>query len=261
MIARVLTVAGSDSGGGAGIQADLKTFTALGVYGMSVITALTAQNTLRVYEVEPVPPEFVGLQMEAVLSDIGADAMKTGMLFNAGIVQTVSEKIRSSRIAHVVVDPVMVAKSGDRLLEEDAVEVFKSRLLPLATLVTPNQPEAEILSGLRLHSEEDIQKAAHRILQMGCKAVLIKGGHGVDKARDILFDGNEFLSFTEERIQTLNTHGTGCTLSAAIAAHLAMGFSLEAAVSRGKRYVTEAIRNALELGRGHGPLNHMVSLS
>jgi hydroxymethylpyrimidine/phosphomethylpyrimidine kinase len=161
----------------------------------------------------------------------------------------------------VVVDPVMVAKSGDRLLEDDAVEVFKSRLLPLATLVTPNLPEAEVLSGLPLQSAEDIQKAAHRILQSGCKAVLIKGGHGIDKARDILFDGNEFLSFTEERIQTLNTHGTGCTLSAAIAAYLAMGLSLEAAVSSGKRYVTEAIRNALELGRGHGPLNHMVRLS
>ncbi|MBN1895282.1 bifunctional hydroxymethylpyrimidine kinase/phosphomethylpyrimidine kinase, partial [bacterium] len=192
---------------------------------------------------------------------IGADAVKTGMLFNAGIVQTVSEKIRGSRIPHVVVDPVMVAKSGDRLLEDDAVELFKSRLLPLATLVTPNFPEAEALSGLRLQSEEDIQKAAHRILQLGCRAVLIKGGHGLNRARDILFDGNEFLSFTEDRVQTLNTHGTGCTLSAAIAAHLALGCSLEDAVSRGKRYVTEAIRTALALGHGHGPLNHMVRLS
>lgn len=255
---RVLTIAGSDSGGGAGIQADLKTFSAFGVYGLSVITALTAQNTVRVYGVEPVSPDFVGLQFEAVITDIGADAVKTGMLFSAETIDVVALKLHQNRIAHVVCDPVMVAKSGDKLLEDNAIHTLKERLAPEVSILTPNIPEAEVLSGLPIHSAEALKEAALRIHGFGCGAVLIKGGHLRGGADDILYDGERFIRYSQKRIETLHTHGTGCTYSAAIAANLAKGFELAEAVRIAKAFVTEAIRTARPLGKGHGPLNHFV---
>ena len=259
-IARVLTVAGSDSGGGAGIQADLKTFCAMGVYGMSAITAVTAQNTRRVHGVEGLSPDFVALQIEAVLADIGVDAVKTGMLLNAAIVRTVARKFSESHIPHVVVDPVMVTTSGDPLLEASAVEALKSALLPEATLVTPNLSEAEILAQMPIRTLSEMEAAAQRIHHLGCGAVLVKGGHLPGDAVDVLFDGHEITHFTAQRIHSLNTHGTGCTTSAAIAALLGRGLPLAEAVRTAKTYVTEAIRTGLPLGKGHGPLNHFARI-
>jgi hydroxymethylpyrimidine kinase/phosphomethylpyrimidine kinase len=255
---RVLTVAGSDSGGGAGIQADLKTFSAFGVYGMSVITAVTAQNTVRVYGVEALSPKFVALQFEAVYTDIGVDAAKTGMLFSALIIQTVAQKFRECPVRHLVVDPVMIAKGGDPLIEQDAVEVFKKELLPLATLITPNIPEAEQLSGIGISNPRALRDAAVRIREMGAGAVLIKGGHLRGDAVDVLYDGESFSRFTAKRIDSLNTHGTGCTFSAAITACLAKGFMMKKAIQVAKRYVTEAILQAESMGKGQGPLDHSI---
>jgi len=255
-----LTIAGSDSGGGAGIQADLKTFHAMGGYGMSAITAVTAQNTRRVYGVEGLSAQFVALQIEAVLSDIGVDAVKTGMLLNREIVRTVARKLGESRVPHVVVDPVMVTTSGDPLLEPEAVAAVKSVLLPEATLVTPNLSEAEILADLSIESIEDMQEAARRIRNLGCDAVLVKGGHLSGEATDVLYDGEHFTHLTATRIDSNNTHGTGCTTAAAIAALLARGLPLIDAVRTAKKYVTEAIRTGLPLGKGHGPLNHFVDV-
>jgi hydroxymethylpyrimidine/phosphomethylpyrimidine kinase len=254
---RALTIAGSDSGGGAGIQADLKTFTALNVYGMSAITAVTAQNTLTISQVHVLPPEMVAAQIDAVAEDIGVDAVKTGMLASAAIVETVAAAIKRHALKNVVVDPVMVAKSGDALLQDDAVEALRRHLLPLATLVTPNIPEAETLSGVRIDTEAALYEAAARIREFGAKNVLIKGGHAAgSKVRDVLFDGQQTHVFEMERIDTKNTHGTGCTLSAAIAAHLARGESIDVSVSNGIEFVQGAIRRAYALGSGHGPLNH-----
>jgi hydroxymethylpyrimidine kinase/phosphomethylpyrimidine kinase len=258
MIKRVLTIAGSDSSGGAGIQADLKTFSAFQVYGMSVVTAVTAQNTIRVYGVEGMPPQFVALQFEAILSDIGVDGVKTGMLVNSEIVQIVANKFRGSKIPYIVVDPVMVAKSGDQLLEPLALEFMKNDLFPFTSLVTPNIPEAELLSDITIESEDDIKRAAKIIYNYGCGAVLIKGGHMSGNADDFLFDGDGFTIFTSERIDTKNTHGTGCTFSAAILANLVNGKSLKEAIKISKTYITEAIRHAHRLGKGHGPLNHKI---
>lgn len=257
-IPRVLTIAGSDSGGGAGIQADLKTFHAMGVYGMSAITAVTAQNTRRVHGVEGISAQFVALQIEAVLSDIGVDAVKTGMLLNGEIVHTVARKLGESRVPHVIVDPVMVTTSGDPLLEPEAVAAVKSVLLPEATLVTPNLSEAAILADMPIQSIEEMQTAARRMHALGCGAVLVKGGHLSGEATDVLFDGDTFTQFSTPRIDSYNTHGTGCTTASAIAALLATGLSLTDAVKTAKRYVTEAIRTGLPLGKGHGPLNHFV---
>ena len=257
-IPRVLTIAGSDSGGGAGIQADLKTFCAFGVYGMSVITAATAQNTLRVNGVEPLSPDFVSLQFESILSDIGVDAVKTGMLFSADIIDRVAQKLKENKILHVVVDPVMVAKGGDRLLQASAVEMLKNYLIPQASLVTPNIPEAEVLAEMTIETNSHVMEAALKIHKLGCKAVLIKGGHLPGDATDVLFDGDHFWSFEEKRIDSRNTHGTGCTYSSAIAANLAKGHSLKEAVTISKAFITEAIRQAFNLGKGHGPLNHFV---
>ena len=258
MIPRVLTVAGSDSGGGAGIQADLKTFSALGVYGMSVITAVTAQNTCRVFGVEGLSPSMVSLQFEAVVSDIGVDSMKTGMLFNASIIQTVAEKIERSRIHHVVVDPVMVATSGDPLLEKQAERMMRDKMMPVATLVTPNLPEAEVLADMKIDSIDAIHKACLAIKDLGAQAVLIKGGHGTEDAVDWLYDGTGFTSFSAKRIDSNNTHGTGCTYSAAIAANLGKGMRLEEAIQSAKQFVTLGIERAFSLGKGHGPLNHLI---
>lgn len=251
-----MTIAGSDSGGGAGIQADLKTFQALGVYGASALTAITAQNTLGVSAVHEIPTEVIAAQIDAVLDDIGVEAAKTGMLSSVEIISTVAERVRHWRIDRLVVDPVMVAKSGDRLLREDAVQTLVRELLPLALVLTPNLPEAEVLVGRPLNSEDEIRQAARDILELGPRAVVMKGGHRVGTARDVLFDGRDFNVFESERFETPNTHGTGCTFSAAIAAGLARGLSVADAVAEAKHYVTEAIRRSTPLGHGHGPVNH-----
>ena len=258
MIKTALTIAGSDSGGGAGIQADLKTFFAFGVYGSSVLTSITAQNTRGVLGIHDLPSSFVALQMDAVLTDIGADAAKTGMLSTAEIISAVSENVRRHGLQKLVVDPVMVAKSGDRLLQEDAQNALKELLLPLAMVVTPNLPEAEALSGLNISSPEEMRQAATIIHALGPQHVLIKGGHLSGEAVDILYDGKTFSEFAAPRIDTPHTHGTGCTYSAAIAAGLALERSVLDAVDVAKQYITRAIEGGLPLGGGHGPLNHMI---
>jgi hydroxymethylpyrimidine/phosphomethylpyrimidine kinase len=256
-----MTIAGSDSGGGAGIQADLKTFQALGVYGASSLTAITAQNTIGVTAVHEIPTEVIAAQIDAVAEDIGVDAAKTGMLSSADIIATVAERIRHWHLDRLVVDPVMVSKSGDRLLREDAVEALVRDLLPLAMVLTPNLPEAEVLVGRSLQTDEDIRQAARDILDLGPRTVVMKGGHRQGDAVDVLFDGQEFIEFRSERFATPNTHGTGCTLSAAIAAGLAQGLSIPTAVADAKRYVSEAIRRSQPLGAGHGPIAHDWLLS
>jgi hydroxymethylpyrimidine/phosphomethylpyrimidine kinase len=258
IIPRALTIAGSDSGGGAGIQADLKTFTALNVYGMSVITSITAQNTQSVMGISDISPDFIELQIDAVVDDLGVDSVKTGMLSNQLIVLLVAKKIKQYGIEKLVVDPVMRAKSGDSLLKKEAEAAIRDELLPLAFIVTPNIPEAFLLSGIRVKSVEDMEQAAEKIKALGPKNVLVKGGHldWTKEAIDVLFDGNEFHKYRAPRINTKNTHGTGCTYSAAICAGLAKGFHVLDAVEDAKEYVTQAIKNSFNLGKGHGPLNH-----
>ena len=265
MIANVLTIAGSDSGGGAGIQADLKTFSALGAYGASVITALTAQNTRAVSAIHDVPPEFVTAQMDAVFDDIAFAAVKIGMLSRPAIIDAVAEGLRRHGARNVVLDPVMVAKSGDRLLRADAVAALRQRLLPLATVITPNLPEAAVLLDLEeAEDEAGMIDAAARLRALGPQAVLLKGGHLAKGASsvDVLDDGAEPLTLAAPRVATANTHGTGCTLSSAIAALLARGLPLRAAVREAKAYVTAAIRAAdrLNVGHGHGPVHHFHAL-
>jgi hydroxymethylpyrimidine/phosphomethylpyrimidine kinase len=253
----VLTIAGSDSGGGAGIQADLKTFAALGVYGTSAITAVTAQNTKGVTGSASLSAEFVTAQIEAVASDIDVHATKTGMLANAAIVEAVAAAVRELDLPLLVVDPVMIAKSGDRLLDEEGVKALCAELLPQALIVTPNIPEAEVLSGRTIGSVEQQRAAAVEIHRMSGAAVVVKGGHGTsDEIIDVLFDGEGFTEIQTVRIATPNTHGTGCTFAAAIAAHLALGRSLHDAVVEAQSYVSGAIQHALSVGHGHGPLNH-----
>ena len=251
-----LTIAGSDSGGGAGIQADLKTFAALGVFGMSALTAITAQNTLGVTAVHEIPTEIVAAQIDAVLTDIGADAVKTGMIASSEIIRTVAAKVREHGISTLVVDPVMVATSGDRLLREDAVEALRTELLPLATVVTPNLPEAAVLIGQEVTSLEGMRDAARAIVGLGAKSVLVKGGHLAGDAVDVFYDGSGFTELPARRIETTSTHGTGCTLASAIAALLARGGSLESAIGNAKVYVTAAIERAYPIGQGHGPVHH-----
>ena len=255
-----MTIAGSDSGGGAGIQADLKTFAALGVYGASVITAVTAQNTLRVTGVHEIPTDFICAQIDAVLSDIGADAVKTGMLSSTAIIEAVADKLAARASGPLVVDPVMVAKSGDRLLREDAIDALRTRLLPMATVVTPNIPEAEALTGREIGSADGAKAAARDIVGMGAKAVVVKGGHLDGPPTDLLYDGVRFQEYAGARIETTSTHGTGCTFASAIAAGLAKGLSLEEAVGQAKAFVTEAMRRAFDVGQGHGPLHHFFAL-
>jgi hydroxymethylpyrimidine kinase / phosphomethylpyrimidine kinase / thiamine-phosphate diphosphorylase len=252
---RILTIAGSDSGGGAGIQADLKAITLLGGYGMSVLTALTAQNTVGVQAIHEVPARFVETQIDSVLSDIGADAIKTGMLANAEIVEVVARKIRQYGVRKVVVDPVMVAKSGDSLLREDAQDALIKRLLPLSMVVTPNLPEASVLTGFKVTSVEGMKKAAHRIHEMGAKHVVVKGGHLRGMAIDILYDGRRFHEVESKRIETKHTHGTGCTFASAIATLLARGERVPDAVRKAKTFITLAIQSGLSLGKGTGPTN------
>ncbi len=253
---KILTIAGSDSGGGAGIQADLKTITVLGGYGMSVITALTAQNTLGVQGVHPVPVDFITMQIESVLSDYGADAAKTGMLATPEIVKAAAEEIEKYHIRHLVVDPVMVAKSGDILLSQDARATMRDVLLPLAAVVTPNLPEAAELCGFPVEDIETMKQAAMKIRQLGPRHVLVKGGHLEGNAVDVLFDGKEFLTFDAPRLRNRNTHGTGCTFSAAIATFLAQDFPVPRAVQEAKAFITRAIALGLDFGAGHGPTNH-----
>jgi hydroxymethylpyrimidine/phosphomethylpyrimidine kinase len=259
-IARVLTIAGSDSGGGAGIQADLKTIMALGAYGTSAITALTAQNTLGVLGVLDVGPEFVRLQIDAVLSDIGADAVKTGMLLSAGVVHVVSGSMREYGVKALVVDPVMLAKDGSRLLRPDAEDALVRELLPLAYLVTPNIPEAEKLAGMHIATADDMHEAARRIRKLGPGNVLVKGGHLEGNPVDVLFDGTDFITYSGVRIDTGDSHGTGCTLSSAIAALLALGRKLPEAVEGARSYLVAALQHSQRLGRGNGPLDHMAPI-
>jgi len=255
---RVLTVAGSDSGGGAGIQADLKTITLLGGYGASAITALTAQNTLGVTGIHPCPADFVAEQIDTVLSDIGADVVKTGMLFSPEIVTTVGRAIdRHDLLA--VVDPVMIAKGGAPLLQQQAIEAVLGELLPFTYLLTPNLPEAEALSGIAVETEADMQRAARKLQKLGARNVLLKGGHLQGEAVDILLAGDTLHRFSAPRFSTRNTHGTGCTYSAAIATLLAQGLPLPAAVKQAKRFISEAIRQSRPLGGGHGPVNHYAA--
>jgi hydroxymethylpyrimidine/phosphomethylpyrimidine kinase len=255
---RILTVAGSDSGGGAGIQADLKTITVLGGYAMSAVTALTAQNTVGVQGVHPVPVDFVRLQMASVLSDIGADAAKTGMLATGEIVEAVAEMFSRFPVEFLVVDPVMVAKSGDVLLSEDAREAVKARLLPMAFMVTPNLPEASVLCGFPVEDMETMRAAAKKILSFGPRMVLVKGGHLKTRAVDLLFDGESFREFDSPRLNSRNTHGTGCTFSAALATLLAQRVSPVDAVRDAKAFISRAIALGVSLGSGHGPTNHYV---
>jgi len=255
-----LTIAGSDSGGGAGIQADLKTFAALGVYGTSAITALTAQNTRRVTAVHDVEPGFVGEQIEAVASDIAIDAVKTWMLANALVVQAVIDALTRLNLPRPVVDPVMVAKSGDALLAPDAIDAVRRRLLPLAAVVTPNRMEAEVLTGRLVRTRADAREAAQALVDLGAGAAVIKGGHFDEpEVVDLLFDGRDYSEFRHARQDTRHTHGTGCTFAAAIAAHLALGHPLAEAVARSVDYVAGAIRHGLPIGHGHGPVDHFWS--
>jgi hydroxymethylpyrimidine/phosphomethylpyrimidine kinase len=258
-IPKALTIAGSDSGGGAGIQADLKTFSAYRVFGLSVITAVTAQNSVGVQGVENLAPAFVARQLRSVLEDFGVDAAKCGMLSVAPIIEAVAGALAEHPIDKLVVDPVMVAKSGDSLLQPDAVEALIRHILPLALVVTPNLPEAEVLSGMAVSSREDMEEAARRIGKLGPRQVLVKGGHLKGDAVDILWNGREVTVFQAPRVESSNTHGTGCTFSAAIAAGLAKGRPLGEAVREAKAYVTKAIREGFALGRGVGQLRHFLT--
>jgi len=259
LIAKALTIAGSDSGGGAGIQADLKTFSAFRVFGMSVITAVTAQNSLGVQGVENLPPSFVALQLRSVLSDFGAGAAKCGMLSTAPIIEAVAATLADNPVEKLVVDPVMVAKSGDALLQPDARQALIERVLPLALVVTPNLPEAESLAGIPVASRPDMEEAARRIHRLGPRYVLVKGGHLKGDAIDLLWNGKAFTAFRAPRIDSGNTHGTGCTLSAAIAAGLARGQAIGDAIRDAKAYVTRAIREGFAAGRGVGQLRHFIA--
>lgn len=257
---KVLTIAGSDCSGGAGIQADLKTFSAHGVYGMSVITAVTAQNTQGVFAVQDISRDVIAKQIEAIFDDIEVDGVKIGMVSQVQTIEVIAEQLRHFWPQTVVVDPVMVSKSGYHLLNPEAEVTLIKELLPLAMLVTPNIPEAEVMTKMSIHTLEQMEEASKAIYQMGAKNVLLKGGHLKDDAIDILYDGQEFSYFFSSRIATKNTHGTGCTLSSAITANLALGYSLNEAVSLAKEYITIAIQHSLSIGKGVGPTHHFYTL-
>lgn len=255
---KALTIAGSDNGGGAGIQADLKTFQELGVFGMSAITAVTVQNTLGVKQVYPLPPQAVVEQMEVLHEDMGVDALKTGMLFSAELIRLVAAKIRELGWTRLVVDPVMVAKGGAKLLQDDAVHALREELIPLAAIVTPNLPEAEVLCGMSIRTREEQRKAAEMIVGMGARTVVVKGGHFEDEQSvDVFYDGERFLELAGRRVMTKHTHGTGCTFSAAATAAMATGVTEEEAVRTAKAFIQAALETPLDIGaRGHGPTNH-----
>ncbi|WP_213973766.1 bifunctional hydroxymethylpyrimidine kinase/phosphomethylpyrimidine kinase [Tepidanaerobacter acetatoxydans] len=253
-------MAGSDCSGGAGIQADIKTFAAHGVYGMSVIVSVVAENTFRVIDMQDIAPEIIEKQIDAIFEDIGTDAVKVGMLSQSASMKAVAHKLREYRPCNIVIDPVMVAKNGCPLMQPDSMDTLIKEILPLADLLTPNIPEAERITGLSIQTSEDMEHAAEKIAKMGAKAVLVKGGHAKGEALDILFNGEHFTYFGKERINTKNTHGTGCTYSSAIASNLALGLDLEEAVKRAKDYVTTAIRHSLAIGKGCGPTHHFYDL-
>lgn len=255
-----LSIAGSDCSGGAGIQADLKTMTMNGVYGMSAVTALTAQNTTGVTGISEVTPDFLAKQIDMIFMDIPPHAVKIGMVASAPLIRVIAERLRFYKAVNIVVDPVMVATSGSSLLESDAVITMKKELLPLADLVTPNIPEAEVLSGMSIKDKADMEKAAEKIALENSCAVLLKGGHSISDADDLLFAGGKMSWFRGRRIENPNTHGTGCTLSSAIASNLAKGYSMEESVRRSKDYISDALAAMLNLGAGSGPLNHLFDL-
>jgi hydroxymethylpyrimidine/phosphomethylpyrimidine kinase len=259
MIPTALTIAGSDPGGGAGIQADLKTFAALKVYGMAVVAALTAQNTTGVQRIMKVPADFVAAQLDAVLSDIPPHALKTGMLGSAAAVERVADRVRRYGVQRVVIDPVLVSSSGTLLLERAGIEALKRHLLPLAELITPNLAEAAELSGMDVRTLSDMERAARRICEMGARNVLVKGGHLEGDAIDLFFNGTEIVHLRSERIATTNLHGTGCVLSAAITGGLALGYTLADSIARSKEFVTAAIRGNLAIGKGVGPVNPLAA--
>ncbi len=257
----VLTIAGSDSGGGAGIQADLKTFTVLGVYGTSVITSVTAQNTEKITGIFDIPAWFVELQLHTVLSDIKVSAVKIGMLSLKETVEVVVKTLRKFEIEKIILDPVMVSKTGVRLLKKDAEELLKKMLLPLSWLVTPNIPEAEIISGIKIENIEDMKKSAQIIYEMGAKNVLIKGGHLKETADDILYDGNEFILFKQKKIETPSPHGTGCTYASAITSFIAHGYNLKNAIEHAKTFITHTIKNSFRLGKGFKTVDQLWKIA
>lgn len=254
---KVLTIAGSDCSGGAGIQADLKTMAAHGCYGMSAITALTAQNTTGVYGVVNCEADFVEKQIDCIFKDIRPDAVKIGMVSSSAIIHSIAKKLKEHRPAHIVLDPVMVATSGSKLLEPEAMEALKNELIPLATVITPNLYEAELLAGMKIHSAEEMIQAAEQISRFYSGSILIKGGHLDDCANDLLVQNGEMVWFEGKRVDNFNTHGTGCTLSSAIASNLAKGYRIETSIENSKVYITGALEDGMDLGTGSGPLNHM----
>lgn len=257
---KVLTIAGSDSSGGAGIQADLKTFCAHGVFGMSVVTAVTAQNTQGVFAVQDIAPEIIGKQIDAIFDDIAVDALKIGMVSVIETIKTIAGRLKKYQCKNIVLDPVMVSKSGYPLLQPDAREALIRNLFPLAQVITPNIPEAEVITGKKIKNREEMKEAACLLHSMGPDYVLIKGGHLEKDATDILFDGEKFTEFKGQRIDTKNTHGTGCTLSASIAANIARGMTVAKAVEESKKYITTAIEHSLDIGKGVGPTHHFYEL-
>lgn len=257
---KILTIAGSDCSGGAGIQADLKTIAAHNIYGMSVITALTAQNTLGVTGIENISPKFIEQQMDSIFNDIVPDGIKIGMVSNIDAIYAIAKKLREYKGANIVVDPVMIATSGSKLIDENAKEAIIRELFPLSTLITPNISEAEEISGIKIEKEEDMERAAKIISNYYVKNILIKGGHLKNSANDLLFSNGKITWFKSERINNDNTHGTGCTLSSAITCNLADDFTVEESVKNAKEYITGAIADKLDLGKGHGPLNHMYKM-
>ncbi len=258
---KVLSIAGSDCSGGAGIQADLKTFSALGVFGMSVIVSVVAENTSRVIDIQNITPDMIGKQMDAVFEDIGADAVKIGMLSSAECMEIVAEKMKRYRPENIVIDPVMYAKNGSPLMDVRAIDTLIRKIIPLADVLTPNIPEAEEITDMKITSLKEMERAADRICAMGAKAVVVKGGHAVGNAVDVLFDGKKIYHFETARIDTRNTHGTGCTFSSAIACGLAKGMSLPEAVREAKTYVTSAIAHSLSIGKGNGPVHHFYAFT
>ena len=255
-----LTIAGSDCSGGAGIQADLKTFSAHGVFGMSVVTAVVAENTFRVIEYQDVRLDIIEKQIDAVFEDIVPDAVKVGMLSNRDVMLTVAKKLREWSPRNIVIDPVMYAKNGSPLMDPEAIDTLIEAVVPLASVLTPNIPEAEKIANMDIVTQEDMREAARRIHAMGCTAVIVKGGHSTGDATDILFDGSDFYEFSSVRVDTKHTHGTGCTFSSAIAANLALGLPVQTAVGNAKNYVTTAITHAPGLGKGNGPTHHFYDL-
>lgn len=257
---KTLSIAGSDCSGGAGIQADIKTFSAHGVFGMTVITSVVAENTVRVIEFQDITPDIIEKQIDAIFEDIVPDAVKIGMLSCSETMLTVAKKLKEWKPQNVVVDPVMYAKNGSALMAPSAIDTLISEIIPLADVITPNIPEAEKISGLSIKTQEDMKQAAQLIYNMGCRNVVIKGGHAEGDATDILFDGQQFYEYTSPRVNTKHTHGTGCTFSAAIASNLALGMTIDKSLEQAKEYISKAIAHAPQIGKGNGPTHHFYDL-